>query len=96
MPCTVTLRDQAGGTASWSGTVIVVLATGAADTIQIGKGAYAAPAAGVPAWAIALPAIGAAILVTLSWLLVLHFRRAHAVPASRHRRSAGNRSVSPP
>jgi hypothetical protein len=96
MPCTVTLRDQAGGTVAWSGTVILPSPAGTADTVRIGKGAYAAPATGVPAWVIALLAIGAAILIALSWLLVLHFRRAHAVSATRHRRSVGNRSVSPP
>ena len=77
MPCTVSLRDQAGGTSTWSGTVVVAPAAGTANTIRIGKGAYATvPATGVPTWAIALLAIGAAILLTLSWLLVLHFRRA--------------------
>jgi hypothetical protein len=73
--CRLSWRSP-GGTVAWSGSVILPSPAGTADTVRIGKGAYAAPANGVPAWAIALLAIGAAILIALSWLLVLYFRRA--------------------
>ncbi|MGH3258145.1 MAG: hypothetical protein ACRDOU_22600 [Streptosporangiaceae bacterium] len=73
-PCTVSLRDDAGHTVTWSGTVGAIAPT-PAKTIHTGNGAYSTlPDNGVPAWAIALMVLGGLILAALVGVLVLYRR----------------------
>jgi hypothetical protein len=74
LPCTVSLRDDAGHLVTWSGTVDAA-APPAVRTIHTGNGAYSTvPASSVPAWAIALMVLGALILAALVRVLMLHRR----------------------
>jgi hypothetical protein len=74
LPCTVSLRDDAGHAVAWSGTVDTI-APAPAKTIHTGNGAYSTlPVNSVPAWAIALMVMGALILAALVRVLVLYRR----------------------
>jgi hypothetical protein len=69
LPCTARLRDDAGRTVTWSGTVDVATPP-PATIIHTGNGAYSTlPDRPVPAWAIALMVIGALVLAALVRLL---------------------------
>jgi hypothetical protein len=74
LPCTVSLRDDAGHNVTWSGTVDTV-APAPVRTIHTGNGAYSTvPDNSVPAWAIALIVLGVLILAALARLLVVYRR----------------------
>jgi hypothetical protein len=88
LACTVSLRDNAGHTVSWSGTVDAI-APAPVKTIHTGPGAYATlPANSVPAWAIALMVLGGLILAALAGVLVL-YRRAGRRPEPQDDRGSG-------
>jgi WxL Interacting Protein, peptidoglycan binding domain len=75
MPCTVRLRYGNSLTASWAGQVTVP-APPSAKVVHTGPGAYSVvPAAGTPAWAVALLVIGALVLAALSAVLLRLHRR---------------------
>jgi hypothetical protein len=80
VPCTIALRDSAGGRVRWTGTVPVpprVLTR----IYHPAKGVYVAlPESTTPAWAIALMVLGALVLGGLAVLLGARYRRAGRRP----------------
>jgi len=75
LPCAVSLRDDAGHTVTWSGTVDTI-APAPTKTIHTGNGAYSTlPDNPVHGWAIALMVLGGLILAALVSVLV-RYRRA--------------------
>lgn len=83
IPCTVSLRDNAGHTVTWSGTVRLGTPT-LTRTYRTAKGVYVSlPQSTMPPWAIALMIIGA-LIVALLLVTLLRSRRAGRPAIRRH------------
>jgi hypothetical protein len=81
MPCTVKLAYPHGPTATWSG-MVTIPRDPRITVVHTGNGTYSnlPPAGGIPAWALALIAVGGLILLTMigltAWLLRSRARNA--------------------
>jgi hypothetical protein len=84
IPCTLRLRDGAGGLIRWSGAVTLPPRT-ITRTYHPAKGVYVSlPQSTIPPWGVALLVLGALILVSLLAVLTLRHRRPVPAAGSRH------------